>query len=124
MMSVRFSVQSSELYRKIDDINASKILILISRVILLLQSDFLFLLNAALANCFLLLMSSWFPSRLPKYLQCFHFWSSEFLFIEYSSVLSWLIIKFLSVSTVGMVFLIFSVTVLLVVIHEMSSAYC
>ena len=123
MISVLFSVQSSALYRKIDDTSASKILILISRAILLLHSDFLFLLKAALASCFLLLMSSLFPKRLPRYLQFFQL-LFEFLFIVYSSVLSLLMIKFLSVSTAGMVCFMLSVNFWLVVIQDMSSAYC
>ena len=51
----------------------------------LLQRDFLFLLKAAQANCFLLQMSSLFPNKLPKYLHFFHS-GFEVLLMLYSSV--------------------------------------
>ena len=124
VLSVRFNVQSSALYIKIDVTSASNILILTLRAILLLHSDFLFLLKAALASCFLLFMSSLFPRRLPRYLHFFQSSSSVCLFIVYSSVLSLFTIRFLSVNVLGIVCLIFSVTLLLVVIQDMSSAYC
>ena len=68
-------------------------------------------------------MSSEFPNRLPKYL---HFLQSvlEFLLIVYSSVLSWLTIRFLFVSIVGIVCLISVMTFLFVVAQEVSCAYC
>ena len=116
-------VQSSELYKKIGAMRALKILSLTSRDISLLHIDFLFLLKAEHASCFLLAMSSEFPNKLPKYL---HFLQSvfEFLLIVYSSVLSWLTIRFLFVSIVGIVCLISVMTLLLVVAQEVSSAYC
>ena len=88
MLSFLLRVQSSELYKKIGAMRALKILSLTSRDISLLHIDFLFLLKAEHASCFLLAMSSEFPKRLPKYL---HFLQSvlEFLLIVYSSVLSW-----------------------------------
>ena len=117
------SVHNSELYRKMEPIRALKILSLVESVILFEQSTFLFLLKAAHASCFLLLMYSLIPSRLPRYLQFFHFWS-DVLLISYSSVLSAFTIRFLSVSIWGTVCFISSVAFWLVVILEMSSAYC
>ena len=64
--------------------------------IFLEHKAFLFLLNAAQASCFLLLMSSEVPSKLPKYLQFFQLWSDVLLML-YSSVLSALTIRFLFV---------------------------
>ena len=67
------------------------------------KAFFLFLLNAAHASCFLLLMSSEVPSKLPKYLQFFQLWSDVLLML-YSSVLSALTIRFLLVRILGTVF--------------------
>ena len=62
---------------------ALKILTRTDSDIFLEHSAFLFLLNAAHANCFLLLMSYDFPrsrsSRLPRYLQFFQLWSDVLL---------------------------------------------
>ena len=123
VLSFLLRVQSSELYKKIGAIRALKILSLTSRDISLLHSDFLFLLNAAHASCFLFAISSEFPSKLPKYLHCLQS-VSEFLLIVYSSVLSWLTIRFLLVRIVGIVCLISVMMVLFVVTQEVSSAYC
>ena len=104
-------------------ISAWKILSLIGSEISLLQRDFLFLLKAAQANCFLLQMSSLFPNRLPKYLHFFHS-GLEVLLMLYSSVLSSLTIRFLFVRIPGTICLISSMVSLLVVAQEVSSAYC
>ena len=104
-------------------ISAWNILSLMGSEISLLQRDFLFLLKAAQASCFLLLISSLFPSKLPKYLHFFHS-GFEVLLMLYSSVLSSFTIRFLFVRIPGTVFLISSIVSLLVVAHEVSSAYC
>ena len=96
--------------------------------IFLEHSAFLFLLNAAHANCFLLLMSYDFPrsrsSRLPRYLQFFQIWS-DVLLLLYSSILSALTIRFLFVRILGTVFFILFISSLaskLIVIQDTSSA--
>ena len=111
------------MYRNIGVISASKILSLILRCILFDVRHFLFFLKASHANIFLLFMSSSFPSKLPRYLQVFQSWL-EFLFIVYSSVFSWFTSRFLFVRVFGTVFFIYSLALMLVVIHEISSAYC
>ena len=104
-------------------ISAWKILSLIGSEISLLQRDFLFLLKAAQASCFLLHMSSLFPNKLPRYLHFFHS-GFEVLLMLYSSVLSSFTIRFLFVRIFGTICLISSMVSLLVVAHEVSSAYC
>ena len=103
--------------------SAWNILSLVGNDISSLHSDFLFLLKAAHASCFFLLMSSEFPRRLPRYLHVFHS-VSDVLLIVYSSVLSWFTIKFLLVRIVGIVCLISSKMFLIVVAQDVSSAYC
>ena len=87
--------------------------------------EFLFLLNASQASCFLLLMSSVVPSKLPKYLLFFQLWSDVLLML-YSSVLSALTIRFLFVRIFGTVFFITSLASRLVVtsMQETSSSCC
>ena len=83
----------------------------------------MFLLNAAQANCFLLTMSSELPKKLPRYLHYFHS-VFDVLLIVYSSVLSWLTMRFLFVRIVEIVCLISSMIFMFVVAQEVSSAYC
>ena len=68
-------------------------------------------------------MSSEFPRRLPRYLHVFQS-VSDVLQIVYSSVLSWITIKFLLVWIVRIVCLISSIMFLFVVAQEVSSEYC
>ena len=88
---------NSELYRKMEEMRATNILILILRDISLEQSTLLLLAKAALASCFLLFISSVFPSSEPSSL---HFFQSGLLVRETSnsSVLSSFTSKLFSLS--------------------------
>ena len=116
-------VHSSELYKNTEEMSATNTLILILRDISFEQRTFLLLAKAALASCFLLFISSVFPSSEPSSLQFFQS-VLPFRVTSNSSVLSSFTSRLFSLSFWGAFVFISSFEVSLVVAQLASSAYC